>query len=150
MIDPNTLMRNNIVLFRGIESEVEEITGDEIRLNISGDLHYFSYMQIYPIPLTPEILERCGFVKSNTLLSKLSLLTSWQLDIGRNRVLSVCNVATPNEMIFISEEEPEKRKVNDVIVIKNYDYDGYTHLHTLQNLLSILGHPLELTPAKIM
>jgi hypothetical protein len=54
------------------------------------------------------------------------------IPIGRNRILSVGNVGTPNEMILIMEVEAPI--VKDQVVLRNFDYDGPTYLHDLQNI----------------
>ena len=82
----------------------------------------------FPIPLTPEILEKCGFSQ----LTHYTMHNSWRINIARYRVLSVACVGEPNEMIFLTEEKPPL--VNDIICLKNYDYDGKTYLHQLQNI----------------
>ena len=93
---------------------------------------------IQPIALTPEILEKCGFSK----LPHFTIQNIWKKDLGRERVLTVADVGNPNEMIFITEEEPPV--VKDIIVARNYDYDGKTYLHHIQNLyFALTGEELE-------
>jgi hypothetical protein len=94
--------------------------------------------KINPIPITPEILERLGFEKH----SHFTVANSRFIELGRNRVLSVQCAGTPNEIVFLSEQSD--KAVKDVICIRNYDYDGYTYVHQLQNLYhSLTG--IELT-----
>ena len=80
------------------------------------------------ILLTPEILEKCGLSQ----LPHFTVNDAWRINIGRDRVLSVVCVGEPNEMIFLTEEQPPV--VNDVICLRNCDYDGKTYLHDLQNI----------------
>jgi len=82
-----------------------------------------------PIHLSPEVLEKCGFYQ----LPHFTVQNNWIKDIGRGRFISVACVGTPNEMIFLTEEVPPEVKA--VIIIRNYDYDGYTYLHDLQNIV---------------
>ena len=84
-----------------------------------------------PIPLTEEWLLKFGF----NPLPFANILNSYTKSIGRNRILSVGNVSTPNEMIFLCEiNATDDKKIDDAICIRNYDYDKYTHVHQLQNL----------------
>ena len=68
-----------------------------------------------------------------------TIMNSVVYDLGRNRHLSVGCVGTPNEMIFICEQDknvPEKN--TDLICLKNYDYDGYTTIETIKELIKLL------------
>lgn len=82
-----------------------------------------------PVALEPGILEKMGFKG----LPHFTVQNSIQKDIGRRRFISIGNAGTPNEMVFLTEEDPPK--VNAVIVLRNYDYDGRTYVHHLQNLV---------------
>lgn len=47
-------------------------------------------------------------------------------NLGRKRQLSIANVGTPNEMVFINQIADENDKaITDLIVLHNYDYDDY-------------------------
>jgi len=81
-----------------------------------------------PIPLSPDILEKAGFYQ----LPHFTVQNSWIISIGRDRFITVACVGTPNEMVFLTEEVPPEVKA--VIVIRNYDYDGKTYLHDIQNI----------------
>lgn len=94
-----------------------------------------------PIPLTAEILEKVWFRQ----LPHFTVINSCNLDIGRGRMLSVGGVGTPNEMVCILEAEPPVVKA--VIVIRNYDFNGKTYLHHLQNICSDFGKELEINLA---
>ena len=63
MIDPKELMIGNLVLYEG--SEVKIIELGETLCKISTKEKYLTVYpeRLYSIPLTPSILERCGFVK---------------------------------------------------------------------------------------
>jgi|SRR6478736_1892607 len=51
-------------------------------------------------------------------------------DLGRRRFINVSNAGTPNEFICISERDNplDPREVTGLVVLRNYDYDGYTHI----------------------
>ncbi len=92
------------------------------------------------VELTPEILEKSGFIQP----PHFTVQNSWYKDIGRNRTISIACVGTPNEIIFISEMEDNK--VSNIIVARNYDYDGKTYLHQLQNIhFAITNQELTIT-----
>lgn len=59
-------------------------------------------------------------------------------DIGRNRYLSASSMGSPNEMIFLCEhDERDVTKVTDVIVLHNYDYNGYITEERLKIFLQL-------------
>jgi len=121
-------------------SEYESIFQWDVAHFSDIDRCRLSIVNIEPIPLTAEILEKCGFEKH----PHFTVQNERFIKIGRNRVLSVASVGTPNEMLFLTEQEPPK--VNDVICIRNYDYDGYTYLHEIQNIHhAITGKELTMT-----
>lgn len=100
---------------------------------------HFPYYQVgwedlHPIPLTPELLISVGFEKISIDNAFFSI---YDLNIGRERAISVQNVGTPNEMIFLTEKS-FKHEVA-VTTIRNFDYDGKTYLHQLQNIAHSLG-----------
>jgi len=63
MIQANELRIGNIIYLDGYE-EITEITTEGVKTNFT-DSHFVDFDSIYPIPLTPEILEKCGFIKSD-------------------------------------------------------------------------------------
>jgi len=66
--------------------------------------------------------------------------------LGRNRYLSIGCVGTPNETLFICERDPrDYRKINDLICLHNFDYDGYLSKSKLQTLISSIGVSKQLT-----
>jgi hypothetical protein len=60
-------------------------------------------------------------------------------DLGRNRHLSFGSIETQNEMLFICEtEEYNPQKIEGLIVLKNYDYDGYTSIEQVKALITLI------------
>ncbi len=84
--------------------------------------------QIKPIPLTGEWLKDFGFWQ----FDYYTIQNTWNISLERNRVLSIGNVATPNEMVFLYEVN--KEHIKEVVTIRNYDYDSKMYVHQLQNL----------------
>lgn len=86
--------------------------------------------------VTEQDLLDIGFTK----IPHFTVMNSLIYDLGRNRQLSVSNVGTPNEMFSISElNDKDKRKVTDVVILNNYDYDGYITIENLKTFISIIG-----------
>ena len=130
MIQANELHHNGYYLLNG------KLCRYDITSHVQYRLEAFE-----PIPLTPEILEKCGFNQ----LPHFTVNNGYRIDIGRHRVLTVSCVGTPNEMIFLTEEQPPI--VKDIICLRNYDYDGKTYLHDLQNLYyALTKQELNYTP----
>lgn len=60
-------------------------------------------------------------------------------ELGRQRQLSIGALGTPNEVMFISEVDPDDpRVITDTVCLHNYDYDGYLTLNKVFNLISII------------
>ncbi len=96
--------------------------------------------ELHPIPLSEDILLRLGFEKPSTY----TVVLTYSLNLGRKRSIAVSAVGTPNEMVFIREGEGNEK--DDLIVFRNYDYDGKTHLHHIQNIAFDFGTELTLNP----
>ena len=59
-------------------------------------------------------------------------------DLGNDRQLSIGSIGTPNEMVTISQSEPDDyRKITDVVRLHNYDYDGYLTEERLMEFMSL-------------
>lgn len=101
------------------------------------------YNELNPIPLTQEILLKCGFEK----IPHFTVMNSLIFKLGRNRELSLGCVGTPNEMLFLNEVDDENNpsKVTDCVCLHNFDYDGKLYLHKLQNIIAIFGQELDCT-----
>lgn len=60
-------------------------------------------------------------------------------NLKRNKFISISCVGTPNEMVFLCErDKDDPRCINDLIAIRNFDYDGYTSLDWIKNLIQLL------------
>lgn len=87
------------------------------------------------VKVTEDILLDLGFEK----IPNFNVLNSFIKNIGRNRHISIGCVGTPNLMVFLCETDREDhRKVNDLICLHNWDYDGEIYLHQLQDIISAL------------
>lgn len=85
------------------------------------------------MPITKEWLVKLKFEK----VPHFTVNNAYTLNVGRKRIISVGNVGTPNEMIWLCQiNSTDEKKIDDLICLRNYDYDGYTHVHTLQNIIS--------------
>ena len=95
-----------------------------------------------PILLSHYIMKKCkGFYQ----LPNFTIQNSWMYNLGRDRFLSIACVGTPNEIVFLTEEQAPE--VKSLIVLKNYDYDGKTYLHQIQNIIfDLSGQELKYTP----
>ena len=94
-----------------------------------------------PIPLTPEILEKCGF----SHIPHFTVMSSMILDVGRGRMLSIGSIGTPNEMLFIHDQAEGETKIDNIVVLHNWDYDGPLYLHKLHNIISLFKPELTIT-----
>ena len=84
------------------------------------------------MPLTKDDLRKLGFKD----IPYFTVTGSMIFDLGRNRQLSIGAVGEPNEMLFVCEiDEKDDKKVNDIICLHNYDYDGYM---TEEKLVSLI------------
>lgn len=139
-MEAKELMLGNLINkhFEGGEGEQEIVTSRTIfdcQTNPTGKFTYTG------IPLSDQLLQECAF----TQLPHFTVQNLWEKSIGRGRVISIASVGTPNEMVFITESEPPQ--VKNVIVVRNYDYDGKTCLHHIQNIYQIFTNS-ELLPTQ--
>ena len=97
-----------------------------------------------PIPLSEDILLMLGFEKN----PNYAIGNPFNLSLGRNKMMVVSSVGTPNEMVFVREENDLNGVADepDIVVVRNYDYNGKTHLHHIQNIASDFGTELTLNP----
>ena len=60
-------------------------------------------------------------------------------DLTRGRYLSFTSIGTPNEMLFLAQKERmtnDSKTVTDIIVLSNFDYDGYLSLDKLMSVIN--------------
>ncbi len=134
----------NLVEYDGRVFEIDSVSEVLPTLNtIEFGIGVVDWNNLKPIPLNEDWLVRLGGEK----LPYHNILNSIFLKVGRNRIVSVGNVGTPNEMIWLCQVNATNDKIiDDLICLRNYDYDGYTPVHTLQNLIhSLTGTELTLT-----
>lgn len=68
-----------------------------------------------------------------------TITASLSYNLGRNRKLAFSSIQTPNEMLFICEtDEKDPRKINDLVCLRNYDYDKYTSIEQIKFLITFL------------
>lgn len=137
----NELRIGNCVLYENEYREIGHIMNDgRLGIVLKGCSRVIQRAYVYdeelrPIPLTEEILLKAGFVK----LPHKNIGDSMIKKLGRGKHLSISNRCTPNEIIaLVDDPSDDIMEMPNVHIIKNYDYDGYTHLHQLQNLYFVL------------
>jgi len=60
-------------------------------------------------------------------------------DLGRDRRLSFGAIGTPNEMLWLCQQEHDNyEETTDLICLHNYDYDGYITLEEVENIIKTL------------
>jgi len=106
---------------------VSKIKDDGIWLGSDGGIR-IDLDDLFGIPVNNKALEKLGFKHNPIVLVSKQYLIS----LGRNRFLSVSDVGTPNEMVWL--QNIEGRDVTDLVCIHNFDYDGEIYIHQLQNL----------------
>lgn len=144
-LQANEFRIGNLVKYEGNVYAIDSISKEFPTLNtMEFGVGVVDWDNIEPIPLTEEWLVKFGFEP----LPFANILNSYNKSIGRNRILSVTNCGTPNEMIWICElNATDSEKIDDLVCIRNYDYDKYTHVHQLQNLyFTLTNEELTLQP----
>ena len=134
----------NLVEYDGRVFEIDSVSEVLPTLNtIEFGIGVVDWNNLKPIPLNEDWLVRLGGEK----LPYHNILNSIFFKVGRNRIVSVGNVGTPNEMIWLCQVNATNDKIiDDLICLRNYDYDGYTPVHTFQNLIHALtGTELTIT-----
>lgn len=90
--------------------------------------------------LTNEDLKDLGFKD----LPHMTVTNSMQYELGRDRLLSIGSIGTPNEILVIMEYKHSitlgsNKQVTDCVILHNYDYDGYLTIEKLNLLLKFLS-----------
>lgn len=85
--------------------------------------------------LTKEDIIRIGFVP----IPHFTVCDSHVFKLGCNTHLSIGSIGTPNEMLFIcSTDYEDDQKITDVIILHNYDYDGFLSEEKLRSIIDAL------------
>jgi len=72
-------------------------------------------------------------------IGHFTITNSLTYDLGRNRVLSVGDIGNPNEMVYIYERDRKDHSIiTDLVCLRNYDYDGYTTVEEIEQLINLL------------
>lgn len=99
---------------------------------------YFDIDDISPIPLTEEILLRCGFsVKKSPILDFYHISISWN---GDYKEISL-SIELGNQYVYLREQNdelPNDRMADNIICIFNGDIHGKLYLNQLQNIFHAL------------
>jgi hypothetical protein len=82
--------------------------------------------------LTHDLLLDLGFKP----MPHFTIMGTMIFVLGRNRHLSIGNVGTPNEMMFVCQQEGNT--IIDLVCLHNYDYDGYLRPEKLVALMTAL------------
>jgi hypothetical protein len=82
-------------------------------------------------------------MKKETLLQKgfrerphLILGSIFDLNVGRNRYITIGALGTPNEVIYITQKHDDG-DITEMICIRNFDYDGLLTPKKLAAIISI-------------
>jgi len=116
MIKPGELRLNNSVISKchqGLITEVRDLSPTSLKLWANPFANY-KYEDIDPIPLTPEILQKCGFPETKGLWYEHEISSFFLDGSGNFFAGEVLNVDSP-------------------VIAKNIKY-----LHQLQNLYFML------------
>ena len=85
--------------------------------------------------MTREELKEIGFKE----IPHYTVMNSLIFEIGRKRQFSIGSLGTPNEMMFLAEIDVENnKKYSSVIVIHNYDYDGFLTIEKVKALINLI------------
>ncbi len=141
MIKANELRVGNYVKFidseefHKVEGMVNPINNEERVIQLYGNCIPNREDQIYPVPLTPEVLEKCGFNKD----------PEWWGDLISyyNRKIEGVEDIGPSIDIRFGNEESDLEEL-DALFIGQQDFKRIKYLHQLQNLyFTLTGEELD-------
>lgn len=139
---PEEVRYKNLVEYDGRIFEIDTIAEEFPTLNTAEfGIGVVDWNNLKPIPLTEEWLIRFGFERKPHLI----FTSLFEMDFGRKRKLLICDVDTPNQMIYLCQEDKTMENP-DLICLWNYDYDGKINIHEFQNILQIFKVELTLKP----
>ena len=85
--------------------------------------------------VTREELINIGFEP----IPHYTVTNSLTYHLGRNNYLSIGNVGYPNEMLCIySLDYNDDKKITDIVILHNYDYDGYITMSKIEDIIRVL------------
>jgi len=85
--------------------------------------------------MTREDLKKLGFKE----IPHFTVTNSLVFQIGRQRHFSIGDLGTPNEMMFICQrDENIEDRISDLVVIHNYDFDGYLTIEKVKSLINLI------------
>lgn len=140
MLNIQTLSIGHYLLYKG---EIVQVTGLSLELvtftRVGFNCPEVDGIEAFEgVPLTGELLRKCGFLFNPTR----AIGNPFNFSLPNRKEISISNVGTPNEMVFLNEYDGIK--ITDCIVIRNWDYVKRTYLHQLQSfVLSLTVKPLE-------
>jgi hypothetical protein len=85
--------------------------------------------------ITRESLKKLGFVE----VPHFTIGKVMTFKMGGRRVLSISDVGTPNEMMFIGQLTRHEDRYDDLVRVHNYDFDGYMTQERMEALLKGLN-----------
>ena len=117
------------------DESVSVVAIDELPYAFTGG-QFLKYID--PLPLTEEILLRCGFsVKKSPILDFYHISISWN---GDYKEISL-SIELGNQYVYLREQNdelPNDRLADNVVCIFNGDIHGKLYLHKLQNIIHAL------------
>lgn len=131
-ISPTELRIGNIISFKGLWSRaITEIYKDSVDFGLKG---VYPLSECNPIPLSPDILEKCGFVDNER---QMATCYTKKISCGERREYSI------KEMYSYIYEDGNCKVFYSV---NNSTCSvGVKYVHELQNLVFCLtGHEIEL------
>lgn len=87
--------------------------------------------------ITEQELLDLGFYK----LPHFTISDPIIFDLPNSRSISIGNLGTPNEMVFLTQSDYDDYKnITDVITLHNYDYHGYITLDKIKDFIKLLNY----------
>ena len=104
------------------------------------DCIHLAYAKIDKEPIEPKSMNKQSLIDIGfTEIPHFTITSVFIYDLGRNRHLSFGCIGTPNEMLFICEiDKHNLKKITDVVCLRNYDYDGYTTIEEIEDIIKAL------------
>lgn len=153
LLELDELRIGNIVLYEGkpahvtfLSRDIDDEYEDTIGVCLLGEstnekAHWNRELKIMPIPLSPAILEACGFVKDG--FNGYSYVLYQFKDHTRELYFA-------GDYLYMLEKNGDQTGDREFMVIWNRDIKKQFYLHQLQNLVqAISGNPLHLTAEQL-